>query len=230
MLPTAPNRRHPPPREPRPARLRRLAFDLLYGPAAPVYDLFTAWLFLGEWSRWQRTAIPFLPQTGLVVELGAGTGALARAAAQPGRAWLAVEPSRSMLRAARRRPLPAACRLVRATASALPLPDGRGDAVVATFPGPYLFSSATALELRRVLRPGGRLVVVLDGRLAPNGPRRRFRRAALHAFYGSGSGTTPDVSIPGFSGSLRTVQTPHGTAMLWIGTTNPVPATSLRAM
>jgi SAM-dependent methyltransferase len=200
-----------------PSRLRGIIFAALYGPGARFYDRFTDWLFLGEWTRWQRTALPLLPPTGLVVELGAGTGRLALAGARPGRRWVAAEPSASMLAAARQPRSPGAW-MVRATAGALPLPDGAADAVVATFPTSYIVQRQTAAEIRRVLARNGRLVVVLDGALAPQGRGRRLRRAALGLFYATpGGGEATPFRIVGFRGETRAAATRHGTATVYVG-------------
>lgn len=202
-----------------PERLRRIAFGVLYGPGARLYDRFTDWLFLGEWRRWQGTVLPLLPPTGLVVELGAGTGRLAATADRPGRWWLAVEPSAAMVAVMGRRRR-RSFRSVRAIAAALPLRDGVADAVVATFPTGYVLEPATTAEIRRVLAPGGRLVVVLDGTLAPRGPRRRLRRYLLALFYGSRTtGGAAPIRIDGFVGETRVIPTAHGTATVCVGRT-----------
>jgi SAM-dependent methyltransferase len=52
-------------------------------------------------------------------------------------------------------------RLVRAVAQALPFSATSFDSVVATFPSEYIIDPATLAELRRVVRPGGRVVVAL---------------------------------------------------------------------
>ena len=197
--------------------MRRLAFAVLYGPAARHYDAFTAWLYLGEWARWQETALPLLPEEGLVLELGAGTAALARLAVRPGRRWLATEPSAPMLRVARRRPSTGSTWLVRAAAHALPVASASADAVLATFPTSYIFAPATGGEIRRVLKPDGRLIVVIGGELKPHGLRRRLRQTALHLFYGqTGEPITSDFALPGFAGATRQVETPHGHAAVYV--------------
>ena len=228
MLPTAPaarqdDRRRP--GTPRGDRLRSCLFATLYGPAARVYDPFTAWLFLGEWDRWRRTVLPLVPESGVIVELGAGTGALARIGACPGRSWLAIEPSRSMLSVARRRDRGNGIWWVRGTTAALPLPAGVADAVVATFPAPYILDAATAAEARRILKPAGPIVVVLSGELAAHGVRRRLRRLALRLFYGRSGDGPRDFGLRGFAGEVRPVVTRHGVASVYVGTPAPtVPA------
>lgn len=198
-------------------RLRRIAFATLYGRGARLYDRFTDWLFLGEWRRWQETVLPLVPPTGLVVELGAGTGRLAEMAILPERRWLAIEPSASMVAVIghrRRRGV----RGVRATAAAVPLPDGVANAVVATFPTRYVLEPAAAAEMRRILAQDGRVVVVLDGTLAPHGPRRRLRRRALGLFYASaGEGKSMPFRVAGFEGETRAIRTAHGTATVYVG-------------
>ncbi len=98
---------------------------------------------------------------GRLLEVGAGTGgnfsfypAGARAAC--------VEPSREMLVRALRKPeRPAGSLLVRGFAEALPFADATFDAAVATLVFCSVESPADGLrELRRVVRPGGRVVLL----------------------------------------------------------------------
>jgi len=209
--PRHPNLRHPG---------QRLAFAALYGPLATVYDRFTGWLFLGEWARRQATALALVPVSARVVELGAGTGALAATARAAGRTWIAVEPSPAMIGVAARRGR--AVSLVQASAGSLPIAAGTVDAVVATFPTSYLLDAATASEVRRVLRHGGMVVVVLSGTLSPDGRRRRIHRGALRQFYGPPAASTPiPCALPGFTGEVRLVPTYHGSATVYIGTLAP---------
>ncbi len=220
------------PRQPLAQRLRLAVFELFYGPAAAHYDRLAAWAFLGEWQRWQRAVLPLLPERGLVVELGAGTAALAAAGASPARDWLAVEPSAAMLRVASRRARQPGARfwLVRATGQRLPLADGAADAVLATFPAPYIGRPTTVAEIRRVLRPGGAVVIVLDGRLAPDGLGRRCRRRALRLFYGRAYDRIEPIpfALPGFDGEVATIPTAHGAAEVYVGRPARPTSTSLR--
>ncbi len=114
-----------------------------------------------------------LPLAGrLVVEVGAGDGALARRFAREGAGGvIAVEPSRAMLaagraasaKAAAERGQTAAPAYVGGVAEALPFADAVADAVVflnAFHHVPTAAMGPAVAEAARVLRPGGRLLVV----------------------------------------------------------------------
>jgi ubiquinone/menaquinone biosynthesis C-methylase UbiE len=99
---------------------------------------------------------------GSVIEVGAGTGANLRHYPKEGIAELVlVEPEEPMARRLETRAsesgLPA--RIVRAPAEELPLPDAGFDFAVSTLVLCTVRDQARALsELRRVLKPGGRLL------------------------------------------------------------------------
>ncbi len=117
----------------------------------------------------------------LTVDVGAGTGTLARAAVArwPGARVIAVDPSAAMLevgRAEADRTLgPEARRRIRWTAGIaeqLPLADRSADIVVSSFALQHLRSRIAGLrEARRVLRPGGAVALVtwldVDGSFRP---------------------------------------------------------------
>jgi len=95
-----------------------------------------------------------------VVDIGAGPGFLAAEMAAEGARVVAVDPSVSMRELARSRGVD--MEVVDGSAEALPLPDGALDAAVATQVLEYVPEVPKALaEIRRVLRPGGR-VLLLD--------------------------------------------------------------------
>src|SRR5215210_1130007 len=101
--------------------------------------------------------------TGRVVEIGAGTGANVDAYGPGVDELVLCEPEEPMARRLERRLAASgrAGRVVRAGADALPLGDGEADAVVSTLVLCTVPDPARALgEARRVLAPGGALVVI----------------------------------------------------------------------
>ncbi len=101
--------------------------------------------------------------SGRVLDLGAGTGESFKHLPSDVSQVVAVEPDPWMLRHAQRRVTEAEVpvRLVRATSEALPFATGSFDtAVVALVLCTVDDLQATVTELRRVLRPGGKLLLM----------------------------------------------------------------------
>ena len=122
------------------------------------------------------------PLEGDVVEIGAGTGA-SLAHYRRARRVVAVEPDASMARRLPKRVAEASVPVehVSATAERLPFPDETFDAAVATFVLCSVPEPGTALlELRRVLRPGGKLALIEHVRGAGRLARWQGRVTPLH--------------------------------------------------
>ncbi len=120
--------------------------------------------------------LALVPPEWTVADLGCGTGALAADLAPRVRNVVAVDQSLAMLRAARKRL--AGVRNVRieeAALESLPLPDGSCDAAILSLVLAYLHDPEPALrEAARILRPGGRLVVVEAARHGDEDLRKRI--------------------------------------------------------
>jgi ubiquinone/menaquinone biosynthesis C-methylase UbiE len=102
-----------------------------------------------------------------VVDVGAGAGLASVALAQRGYDVLAVDSTRRMLELteARAAAAGATVRVAEADASSLPVENGSVDLVVAVGLLPWLQDPRLVLnEFRRVLRPGGGVVVTADNR------------------------------------------------------------------
>jgi ArsR family transcriptional regulator len=146
----------------------------------------------GEWDRLRdelfgANAIPtallgLLPSDWTVGDLGCGTGAVVSALHPFVRAVIGVDASQEMLAAARRRvPGDASVDWRQGTLEALPLESASLDAATMILVLHHLPSPAEALaEAARVLRPGGRLLVV---DMTPH-DREEYRSQMGHVWLG----------------------------------------------
>lgn len=140
--------------------------DPIFARIARRYDLINRILSFGQDQNWRRKAVRHLGE-GTVVDLGSGTGAAAPIFGD--RRVIALDPVHEMLRLS-----PIAERVV-GIGEALPFADETLDGIFSAYVFRNLTSvPATLAEIARVLRPGGRAVVVDLGR-----PRGRTA-AALH--------------------------------------------------
>ncbi len=133
----------------------------MFDRVAARYDLANAVLSFGQDAHWRRvTALAARPQHGLVLDVAAGPGNVAREMVALGARYVvALDLSFNMLaHGARQRP--AGIGWVNGDAMRLPFADATFDAVTISFGLRNVPDPAGALrEFARVTRPGGRLVV-----------------------------------------------------------------------
>ena len=145
-------------------RLLRFFFDQLYHCFAWSYDLVAAAVSLGRWREWVQASLPFI-RGSRVLELAFGTGMLQQSLLADERRMVAgIDESAQMVETGQAPPVS------RGLALGEPHPGtcARGcrmqttcfDSVVSTFPNEFIVDPETLAEVRRVLRPGGRLIVV----------------------------------------------------------------------
>ncbi|HVV75336.1 MAG TPA: class I SAM-dependent methyltransferase [Mycobacteriales bacterium] len=146
------------------------------------------------------------------LDLGCGSGNAALALARAGAAVTAVDPSARLLEVTRSRAIDAGVTVDarQGEGAAIPLDDGSTDLIVSVFA--VIFSpdpAATVAEMRRVLAPGGR--ILLTAWVPGIGIGRAY--AALGAAMAQATGTPPPPP-PSFSwhdpDSLSAVASPYG--------------------
>jgi demethylmenaquinone methyltransferase / 2-methoxy-6-polyprenyl-1,4-benzoquinol methylase len=188
-------------------RLPAESVQRMFDRIAPVYDAMNRVMTAGLDRRWRRITVEAVGQPGdRVLDACCGTGDLAIAARHRGAGEVTgLDFAERMLERARRKE--PAVEWVRGDVLALPFEDGSFDAVTVGFGVRNVEDLAAALrELRRVLRPGGRLgileittprgvlapfyrlwfdrVIPLLGRLLPGGAAYTYLPASVRRFPG----------------------------------------------
>ena len=150
----------------------------MFGRIAARYDLMNTLMTLGQDARWRRVVAECVPAgDGTVLDVGSGTGRLAQAVRdRHARANVVTSDfSLPMLRRASRE-----LRRVGADAMQLPFSDNQFDAVVSGFVVRNLADIKAGLqEQTRVLKPGGRLVIL---ETTP-GPTGRMLRPVYRLYF-----------------------------------------------
>lgn len=135
----------------------------IFDQAAPHYETIARLGFFGSGQWYRRDA---LRRAGLapgmrVLDVASGTGPTARAIRDLVRdeaLITCVEPSSGMLAESKKT---LACEHIQATAEAIPMPDGSCDFLTMGFALRHVDDLARAFaEFRRVLRPGGKLLIL----------------------------------------------------------------------
>ena len=147
----------------------------MFDRIAPVYDLMNRVMTIGLDQRWRRLTVREVVAAGdRVLDGCCGTGDLAIAARQAGALEVVgLDFSERMLERARRKA--PQVDWVRGDMLALPFDDGAFDAATVGFGVRNVADLERGLaELRRVLKPGGRIGILEITR--PRGPLRLFYR------------------------------------------------------
>jgi demethylmenaquinone methyltransferase/2-methoxy-6-polyprenyl-1,4-benzoquinol methylase len=178
----------------------------MFDRIAPVYDLMNRLMTAGLDQRWRRLAVSKVVWPGdRVLDACCGTGDLAIAAERRGGRVVGLDFSERMLE--RARPKSGTIEWVQGDALALPFGDDEFDAATVGFGVRNLADLEGGLrELRRVLRPGGRVAVLeitrprgilrpffilwfdvlvpLAGRVLPGGEAYTYLPASVRRFPG----------------------------------------------
>jgi demethylmenaquinone methyltransferase/2-methoxy-6-polyprenyl-1,4-benzoquinol methylase len=148
----------------------------MFSRIASRYDLMNRLMTAGQDTRWRREVIhrAQLPQVGRLLDLGAGTGDLAREAVrQNPESWpVAADFTLEMMRVGKAHHTPAQLNWSAADALCLPFPNEAFEAVVSGFLMRNVIDINRCLqEQHRVLKAGGSVVILDTTRPARNSLR-----------------------------------------------------------
>lgn len=141
--------------------------EQMFDSIAPAYDFMNRAMTLGIDRRWRSKAVGMLGSPGRILDVATGTGDLALLLARriPGSQVVGVDLSEGMIAVGRKKVAAAGLAdritLQPADCLALPFADGSFDCVTVAY-GVRNFADIPAglREMRRVLRPGGRLCII----------------------------------------------------------------------
>lgn len=158
---------------------------------APRYDLMNRLMTGGQDVRWRKMVVRLaaLPPRGRLLDLGAGTGDLAREASRqyPGSEITAADFTVNMMRAGREAHPNVLLDWSAADALHLPFPDASFDAVISGFLLRNVVDLPRALsEQMRVLKPNGRIIALDTTRPKPTivSPLIRFHMRRVIPWLG----------------------------------------------
>jgi demethylmenaquinone methyltransferase / 2-methoxy-6-polyprenyl-1,4-benzoquinol methylase len=164
------------------AEAKPVFVDGLFDAGAEYYDAIVDWGFLktgAHYRRWAQKRHGLRPGHDLL-DVACGTGLMATAAAQlcgGAQGITCVDPSAGMLAIARRK---LDARFVQARAEALPLPEASFDFLTMGYALRHVTQlEATFGEFYRVLRPGGRVLL-----LEVTKPGNRIGAFAFDLYFG----------------------------------------------
>jgi len=134
--------------------------ERMFDRIAPVYDVMNRVMTVGLDQRWRRATVAAVVERGdRVLDAACGTGDLAVIAAKAGGQVTGLDFSERMLERARGKS--AEVEWVQGDAQQLPFEDASFDAATVGFGVRNLEDLERGLaELRRILRPGGRLAIL----------------------------------------------------------------------
>ena len=129
--------------------------------AAWAYDYIAAFVSLNRWKFWRVAALEYIHGSD-ILELGFGTGHLQVELIKHNFHAIGLDESWQMAEVARKnilnnhlQPL-----LMCGVAQFLPFSPKSLDGIIATFPSEYMMDNRTLLELERVLKPTGQIVII----------------------------------------------------------------------
>lgn len=118
-----------------------------------------------------------------IADIGSGTGIISKLLLERGSYVIAVEPNQAMREAAEQMlESNPQFQSIEGSAESTGLPDQSVDFIVCAQAFHWFDRSATQIEFRRILRPGGRVILIWNSRLTNGTPFREEYNHLLHTY------------------------------------------------
>ena len=135
--------------------------NLLYGRLAFFYNTVAYIVSMGDWYHWVFQIEKFLDLSDKLLEVGIGTGKLIERLDEKNFFIVGIDRSKQMLRIIRSKIQSNKINVCKADNLFLPFRDHSFDKVLATFPSEYAFKNQFLLDVKRVLKSNGELIILM---------------------------------------------------------------------
>lgn len=177
-------------------------------------------LFGPSWTGRRDALGRALPPHGLVLDVGCGSGLLLSRAASRYPAAIGIDPSRHMLRRARDQGV----NVIGARADSIPLAGSSVNAVICTYPGPWIQDANVWSEIARIGAPGATVTILLGGTVT-DGRFSSVRSRLIGLIYGLNADgpmrLPPGIGHALIPGELQQERDAWGYALIWRGVRSP---------
>ncbi len=150
--------------------------NLLYGRLAIFYNTVAYIVSMGDWYQWVFQIEEFLNKDDKILEVGIGTGKLIERLEKKKYFIVGIDRSKQMLGMIRSNFQTSNLKVCKADNLFLPFSDHSFDKVVATFPSDYALKKQFLLDVSRILKLNGELIILMGVIFSQKGIVNKFYR------------------------------------------------------
>ncbi len=150
--------------------------NLLYGRLAFFYDTVACFVSVGDWYQWVFQIEEFLDKDDKILEVGIGTGKLIERLEKKKYFIIGIDRSKHMLGMIRSKFPESQLKVCKADNLFLPFGECCFDKVIATFPSDYAFKKQFLLDVKRILKFNGELIILMGVIFSQKGVVNNFYR------------------------------------------------------
>lgn len=150
--------------------------NLLYGRLAVFYNTVACIVSIGDWYQWVFQIEEFLMKNDKILEVGIGTGKLIERLEEKTYFIVGIDRSKQMLKMFCSKNHMSNTKICQADNLFQPFADHSFDKVIATFPSNYVFTKQFMLDVKRILKFNGELIILMGVIFSQKGVFNNFYR------------------------------------------------------